>query len=85
MPRLMFIALLAIATPIAAEPPKAPATQPTPEPQRPVDLVLASADSAHSTQLATVQPSPDQTKHRIARVTTCRCGDPQPAADSQEQ
>lgn len=85
MPRLMFIALLAITSPSAAEPPKAATARPEPTAQRPVQLVLASADSAHSTQLTAVQPPAEQTKHRIARVTTCRCGDPQPAADAQEQ
>lgn len=57
----------------AAEPLK-PGPQPAAQPQHaPAQIVLASADEVRT-------PSPDQQassppKRRVARVTTCRCGD----------
>jgi hypothetical protein len=47
-------------------------------------LLLASAEEvrtpAPAEQQAPAQPKP----RRIARVTTCRCGDPQPQPDAQQ-
>lgn len=65
----------------AAEPAK-PSPQPTPQVQQRPDVVLASAERlqapASGDQQATT-PKP----HRVARVTTCRCGDQQPEPDEQ--
>jgi len=44
--------------------------------------VLASAEVPVGV-VQEVQPAP--AKRRIVRVTTCRCGDPQPASESPEQ
>lgn len=58
--------------------PKAPASaQPAP-----AQIVLASARDQPA---AAAQPGTVPAKRRIARVTTCRCGDPQPVEDQQEQ
>ena len=85
-PRLIAIAaVLTIGSAALAEPPKSPAAQP-PQPQpRPAQVVLASADVVHAPAPDSAQPAPAPAKRRIARVTTCRCGDPQPGADNQEQ
>ena len=53
-----------------AEPPAQPQHQPQPQ------VVLASAEDAHAPTPAD-QQSPTPPKRRIARVTTCRCGDQQ--------
>ena len=49
------------------------------------DVVLASAETLRAPAPDAAQPSPAPTKRRIARVTTCRCGEPQPDPDSQDQ
>ena len=49
------------------------------------EVVLASADTVRASAPATAQPAPAPVKRFIPRVTTCRCGDPQPDADSQDQ
>jgi hypothetical protein len=52
-------------------------------PAAPRELVLASVESkAPPPAPGTQTPAP--AKHRTARVTTCRCGDPQPQDDSSE-
>ena len=48
-----------------------PASQPQSSP-----VVLASADQVRAPSAEQQAPAPQ--KRRIARVTTCRCGDPQP-------
>jgi hypothetical protein len=65
-----------------AEPPKAP-VQPASQPSsRPI--VLASADAVKAPAAAAEQPAPAK-KPRVARVTTCRCGDQIPQDDSGEE
>ena len=79
MRSLVLAAVLAGAGPAFAEAPKNAQPQATqPQPQPPV-VVLAAADSVKSAASDAAQAAPVQTKHRIARVTTCRCGDPQVA------
>jgi hypothetical protein len=68
----------------AAEPPKSAPAQPAPLPQHHA-VVLAAADAPHSPVPEAAQPSPAPAKRRVARITTCRCGDPQPTADNEEQ
>ena len=63
----------------APKPPMHPAAQPDSPPPA---VVLASADQLHSQSAD--QQAPAQPKHRVARVTTCRCGDPQ-ASDPEAQ
>ena len=48
-------------------------------------VVLASASQAPAPSAADGQRPPDPAKRRIARVTTCRCGDPQPDEGGQDQ
>lgn len=76
---LIVAAAVANGPAFAAEPPKAPVEQAA-QPQRAnPPVVLASADTIRASAAADRQ-SATPVKHRVARVTTCRCGD-QPAAD----
>jgi hypothetical protein len=69
------------ATAHAAEPAK-PAPQPAAQNQpRPAELLLASADHVQAPATADQQAAPKP--HRVARVTTCRCGDQQAQPDQQ--
>ena len=66
----------------SAEPPKSapkqPAAAPTDSQPRPAQIVLASADPVRTP----AEASPAPVKRRIApRITTCRCGDPQPTPE----
>jgi hypothetical protein len=80
---LVIAATLAVGTAAAAEPAKPHAAAAAPASTRPVEVVLASADTVRP-----VQPGEGQSaapvKRRAARVTTCRCGDPQPDAQAQQ-
>jgi hypothetical protein len=77
--RWVLIAAGLVAAPALAETPKStpPQAAPVQQPQ-PKAVVLASADAAKPANEA-AQPAPAEPRHRFARVTTCRCGDPQPA------
>jgi hypothetical protein len=77
--RLMIIAAAALmaGTSAIAEPAKPENRQSNPPSRPPAALVLASAEEAQPSGPAADQPSPAPVKHRAARVTTCRCGDPQ--------
>jgi hypothetical protein len=83
-PRLtIFVAMLILAGPGLAQPARdqaAPAQQSQP---RPAEVVLASAESVNVPTADSARPAPAPAKRRIARVTTCRCGDPQADPDSQ--
>lgn len=73
---LIAAATLISASAFAAEPPKAPA-QPVAQPRpAPAQVVLASADDVRAPATAD-QQAPTPPKRRVARVTTCRCGDQQ--------
>jgi hypothetical protein len=87
--RLVVTATLAlIATSAPAEAPKSSSAQPAqPQPDSKV-VVLASAEAVKSASGEAAQPTPAAPRRRIARVTHCRCGDPQPGEvsdDSSEQ
>lgn len=77
--RWIFLAAALAGAPALAETPRSlPPQAAQPQQPQPKELVLASAGPAKSAdQIA--QPAPAGPKHRFARVTTCRCGDPQPA------
>jgi hypothetical protein len=91
--RLMMIAAaaltigaLTIGTSAQAEPARTEdqANQPA---NRPAAIVLASAETAQAQGQApaTDQPAAPAAKpRRAARVTTCRCGDPQPEPQDQQ-
>lgn len=86
---LFRVTLIAAATTIGssafAEAPKGePIRAVQPQPAR-TEVVLASADTVHAPAPEAAQSSPAPAKRRVARVTTCRCGDPQPEPDSQDQ
>jgi hypothetical protein len=78
--RWIFVFAALAGGPALAESPKSAAPQPAPvqQPQSKA-VVLASADTVKADAGQSGQPVATQPKHRFARVTTCRCGDPQPA------
>lgn len=51
----------------------------------PAELVMASADVKSPAPVAAAQQAPAPVKRRAGRVTTCRCGDPQPAQPDEDQ
>lgn len=78
----VLVAVLA-ASPAAAEPGERDSHQPRLATKLPV--VLASADQPRTPVPDAAQSPPAPVKRRVARVTTCRCGDPQPASDTPGQ
>lgn len=83
--RLLFVtaAALSLAGAAMAADPVKPELRDSTVPAAPRDLVLASVDSKAAPSAPGAQ-TPAPAKHRTARVTTCRCGDPQPQDDSSE-
>lgn len=83
---LLAFVLLVTSSTLSAEPPKAVPVAAPSQGQSAVVLMLASNDDVSVRTPDRAQQS-QPVKHRIARVTTCRCGDPQPAAetDSEQQ
>ena len=81
--RLMVIAAVAltIGTSVTAEPAKTPASDTSRPASRPAEVVLASADQAGARETAPAQAAVPAKRPRVARVTTCRCGDPQAQQD----
>jgi hypothetical protein len=77
-------AMLVSGSAALADPPEGAPPQPSPRPQQ-REVVLAAAEAQHTPAQESAQLSNAQAKRRIARVTTCRCGDPQPSAENQEQ
>jgi hypothetical protein len=82
---VLIAATLIGANAFAAEPHKAP-DRSTAQPQTAAPaLVLASAEAVRTPAPAD-QSAPAQAKRpRVGRVTTCRCGDPQPSDTDGEQ
>jgi len=70
--------LLACGSQALAGQPKGAPAHPAPSQQAAHAIVLASAETVQAEAPEAAQPAPAQPKHRFARVTTCRCGDPQP-------
>jgi hypothetical protein len=68
----------------AAQPVSNDSHQPAPT-AKPAHVVLASADQPRPPAPDAAQPAPAPIKHRVGRVTTCRCGDPQPEPETPEQ
>ncbi len=70
-------ATLSLAAAVAAEPPKAPIQKAEqPADQRP--LVVAAAHETAQPAVSDPQASAPTKPARLARVTTCRCGDQNP-------
>jgi hypothetical protein len=68
--------VLTIGASATAEPPKTPAAGPAHPPSPPAEVLLASADQV-STPASPDQGAAPVKRPRVARVTTCRCGDQQ--------
>jgi len=81
---IAFGTFLILAAGATAEPAKHGTPKPAARPQNPV-IVLASADSVRAPAPSTPQVTSAPAKRITPRVTTCRCGDPQPDPDPQEQ
>ena len=73
---LVIIAAAAIASAslVAAEPAKAPAKEAAQPVNHPAPVILASADHIPSPTAGDPGAAPQPKPHRVARVTTCRCG-----------
>ena len=69
---------LSFAAAAVAEPAKAPVQKAGQPADRPVELVVASADTVRAAEVAETQPDAPAKRERKARVTTCRCGDQPP-------
>jgi hypothetical protein len=80
--RSIVLAAALTATAAFAEPAKPQSQESSQTPSRPV--VLASAEGAKAPVAAADQQAPAK-RPRVARVTTCRCGDPVPQEDDSEQ
>jgi hypothetical protein len=81
-PLTVIAGMLMLSGPALADPSKqASPAQPGARPA----VVLASADTVRTPAQDSAQPTSAPAKRRVARVTTCRCGDPQPDPESQEQ
>ena len=70
---LAIAAVLALATAVAAEPPRPGASDSAKPANRPVPVMLASADQTPPAAVQ-AQASVPAKRPRAARVTTCRCG-----------
>lgn len=80
--RLVGIALFVTTGSVAsAEPQKAP-SQPAPQSTK---IVLASADVVRTPGQVSTKPASTPAKRFAGRVTTCRCGAPQPAPETPDQ
>ena len=77
-------ALLSFASPALAEPAKRDAPKPAPE-QKPATAILASADTVHTPATSSPQATTAPVKGVVPRITTCRCGDPQPDPEIPER
>jgi hypothetical protein len=75
-----FAGLLTVGTAALCEPQRA-TPQAAQLPHRSGDVLLASAE-VQSAAAPTVEATP--ARHRIVRVTKCRCGDPQPPSETPE-
>lgn len=83
---LFAAAVLASASAFAAEPVKPARSQPSQAQPVSAQVVLASADDVRAPTETDRQTAPTPAKpHRIARVTTCRCGDLVPQASDDQQ
>ena len=82
--KLFGLALIATAGAAPAAEPAKPSATDRPTPEAPAKVVLAAANDARS-QLISTQTDGAPPKRRIARVTTCRCGDPQAAKEQPDQ
>ena len=85
--RLSMIALgaFAICGSAVAQPPKDAPAKPAQTQSRPTQIVLASAEQVREPSPEAVHASSAPARRARPRVTTCRCGDPQPDPENQDQ
>ena len=76
-------ALSTIAVPVVAEPVQRDEAKPAKAERRP--LVLASADAVRASSTPAHESDSSPPKPVTPRVTTCRCGDPDPIPTSDGQ
>jgi len=74
---LFAAATLISASAFAAEPIKPPVQPAAQQQLAPAQVVLASADDVRTPPVGDQQVPTPPKRPRVARVTTCRCGDPQ--------
>ena len=74
---LIAAATLTSGTAFAAQPVKPPVQSAAQQQPAPAQIVLASADDVRAPSATDQQGPTPPKRQRIARVTTCRCGDPQ--------
>ncbi len=85
MRALLLTVLMVTSTVAAAEPAKpVPASHALQE-QRQAVVMFASNETARPAAAEAIQRGQTPANHRIARVTTCRCGDPQPDSDTESE
>jgi hypothetical protein len=77
-------AVMLVASPAYADPNKVDPQDPQAQ-KRLAPVVLASADTPHTAPADGSQPGTPPAKHRVGRVTRCRCGDPQPESQSPDR
>ena len=84
---LIAAATLMSSSAFAATPQKSPEQQPAQAAPALPRVVLASADTVHAPAPAEQSPAAIVKRPHVAgRVTTCRCGDPQPSdSDADEE
>ena len=84
--RFAWIAAIALMSTnaFAAEPATPAARQPSQQQPASPQMVLASADDVRTPAPAEQREAPQARPHRVARVTTCRCGDTGAQPDSQQ-
>jgi hypothetical protein len=76
-------AVVLIAGPAIADPRKPdPQDQ---QQQRSAPVILAAAETPHTLSVDSAQQNPVAPKRRVGRITTCRCGDPQPGNQNRER
>ena len=82
---VLIAAALMSANAFAAEPHKAPDRSPAQPQTAAPSLVLASAEAVQTPAAAGQSATAPGKRPRVGRVTTCRCGDPQPSDTDGDQ
>ena len=85
--RLALIAIVAAVLPAAtaAQPAKDQHRARATQPAAAAPVVLASANDVRPPSATAAEGSPEPVRRPAPRVTTCRCGDPQPAEEQPDQ
>ena len=81
---LVMAAAASLAVPAVADPHK-PVSRDNQSRHPSAPVILASADTPPPPPADSAQQNAAPAKRRAGRVTTCRCGDPQPGAETPER